>query len=123
MSQPNESTYTRWSDIPVEPMNSRIGRQFVVGTHTMLARIQLAKGAHVPMHSHPNEQISHTLSGALKFVLEGKEIILGPGEILCIPPNVLHEAFALEDTIELDIFNPPRQDWIDRDDAYLRKEA
>jgi len=123
LSETNASIYTRWSDIPVEAMNSRIGRQFVVGTHTMLARIVLAEGAHVPLHSHANEQISHVLSGHLKFVLEGREVVVGPGEILCIPPHVPHEAFALDDVIELDVFNPPRQDWIDRDDAYLRRES
>jgi quercetin dioxygenase-like cupin family protein len=115
------ATHTRWSDIPVEPMNPLIGRQFVVGTGTMLARVLLSKGAHVPLHSHPNEQITYILSGALKFVLEGREVIVYPGEVLCIPPDVPHEAFALEDTVDLDIFNPPRQDWITGDDAYLRR--
>jgi quercetin dioxygenase-like cupin family protein len=117
-----ESTYHRWDDIAVEPMNSLIGRQFITGTHTMLARIFLKKGAHVPLHSHPNEQIAYVLSGALRFVLEGREVTLRAGEILCIPPDVPHEAFALEDTVDLDIFTPPREDWIRGDDAYLRGE-
>jgi quercetin dioxygenase-like cupin family protein len=115
-----ESTHHRWTDIAPEQMNPLITRQFVVGSATMLARIVLLKGAHVPLHSHHNEQITHVLSGSLKFVLEGREVVVSAGEILCIPPNVPHEAFALEDTDDLDIFNPPRQDWIDRDDAYLR---
>jgi quercetin dioxygenase-like cupin family protein len=119
---PNEPTLTAWSDIPVEPMNPTIGRQFIVGTSTMLARILLAKGAHVPLHSHHNEQITYVLEGALKFIVDGKEVTVHAGEVLCIPPNAPHEAFALEDTIDLDIFNPPRQDWIDRDDAYLRQK-
>jgi len=129
MPAPTESTFTRWSDIPIEPMNAHIGRQFVVGASTMLARILLAKGGHVPLHSHHNEQITHVLSGALKFHLHEdpaappREITVHAGDILCIPPHVPHEAFALEDTIDLDIFNPPRQDWIDRDDAYLRQPA
>jgi quercetin dioxygenase-like cupin family protein len=113
---------TRWSDIPIEPMSPTIDRQFIVGTHTMLARILLKKGAHVPLHSHHNEQISYILEGALRFVVDGKEVTVNAGEVLCIPPNVPHEAFALEDTVDLDIFNPPRQDWIDRDDAYLRQK-
>jgi quercetin dioxygenase-like cupin family protein len=122
-----ESTFTRWSDIPVEPMNPLIGRQFVVGAGTMLARVLLAKDAHVPLHSHVNEQITHILEGALQFFLHEspgsapREVIVRAGDILCIPPSVPHEAFALEDTVDLDIFNPPRQDWIDRDDAYLRQ--
>jgi quercetin dioxygenase-like cupin family protein len=119
-------TYTKWDDIPVEQLSSLIGRQFVVGTGTMLARVFLKKGAVVPLHQHHNEQISYMLEGALKFLLkteEGdQEITVRAGEVLCIPPDMPHEAYALEDTIDLDIFNPPRQDWIDRDDAYLRHE-
>ena len=91
----------------------------------MIARILLKQGAIVPMHHHHNEQISNILEGRLKFILKtetgDKEIIVRAGEVLCIPPNLPHEAHALEDTVALDIFNPPRQDWIDRDDAYLRK--
>jgi quercetin dioxygenase-like cupin family protein len=88
----------------------------------MLARVLLKKGAHVPLHSHHNEQITYILDGALQFAIEGREIVVHAGEVLCIPPYVPHEAFALEDTVDLDIFSPPRQDWIDRDDAYLRGE-
>jgi quercetin dioxygenase-like cupin family protein len=121
-----QATHTRWSDIPVEPLNPLIGRQFVVGTGTMLARVLLAKGAHVPLHSHVNEQITYILSGSLKFLMreggEPREVIVHAGEVLCIPPSVPHEAFALEDTVDLDIFNPPRQDWIDGTDAYLRDQ-
>jgi quercetin dioxygenase-like cupin family protein len=116
---PTASTFTRWTDVEVERLNPLIGRQFVVGTGVMVARVLLKKGAHVPLHSHHNEQVTYILEGALKFALEGKEVTVHAGEVLCIPPNVPHEAFALEDTVDLDIFNPPRQDWIDRDDAYL----
>lgn len=123
MSEPAKSTLTRWSDIEVEPLNPLIGRQFVVGTDVMVARVLLKKGAHVPLHSHHNEQVTYILEGALKFALEGKEVTVHAGEVLCIPPHVPHEAFALEDTVDLDIFNPPRQDWIDRDDAYLRSQS
>jgi quercetin dioxygenase-like cupin family protein len=77
----------------------------------------------VPMHHHHNEQITYILEGALRFVVGGKEVVVRTGEVLCIPPHVPHEAFALEDTVDLDIFNPPRQDWIDRDDAYLRRDV
>jgi quercetin dioxygenase-like cupin family protein len=118
-------SHTNWDDIPIEQLNPLIGRQFIVGAGTMIARILLKQGAVVPLHHHHNEQISYILSGALKFLIgdgeERKEITVRAGEVLCIPPNLPHEAHALEDTIDLDIFNPPRQDWIDRDDAYLRK--
>lgn len=117
------STHTRWNDIPVEPLSDLIGRQFLVGTNLMIARVLLAKGAHVPLHSHPNEQITYILSGALRFHLEHRDITVAAGEVLCIPPHVPHEAWALEDTVDLDVFNPPRQDWIDRDDSYLRTQT
>ncbi len=122
MPEKGKSTYTRWQDVEVEKMSSLIGRQFVVGTDMMLARVLLKKGAHVPEHSHHNEQITYVLEGALKFLIEGKEVTVRAGEVLCIPSNVVHEAFAVEDTVDLDVFNPPRQDWIDRNDAYLRAE-
>ena len=123
MSETGKSAHTRWDDIEVEQLNPLIGRQFIVGTGVMVARVLLKKGAHVPLHSHHNEQVTYILDGALKFLIEGKEITVHSGEVLCIPPNVPHEAFAVEDTVDLDIFNPPRQDWIDRDDAYLRSQA
>jgi quercetin dioxygenase-like cupin family protein len=122
LAETGKSIYTRWSDVEIEKLSSLIGRQFVVGTDMMLARVLLKKGAHVPLHSHLNEQITYVLEGALKFSIEGKEVTVRAGEVLCIPPHVPHEAFALEDTVDLDVFNPPRQDWIDRDDAYLRAE-
>ena len=117
------STHTRWDDIPVEPLSELIGRQFLVGTNTMIARVLLRKGAHVPRHQHHNEQITYILSGALRFHIEDREITVAAGEVLCIPPHVPHEAWALQDTVDLDIFNPPRQDWIDRDDSYLRTQV
>lgn len=122
MSETRTSKYTRWDEVEIEKLSSTIGRQFLVGTNLMLARVLLKQGAHVPEHKHTNEQITYILEGALKFLIDGKEIVVRAGEVLCIPSNVVHEAFALEDTVDLDVFNPPRQDWIDRNDAYLRKE-
>ena len=116
-------SYVKWKDIEVEQLNPLIGRQFVVGKDVMVARVLLKKGANVPLHHHHNEQITYILEGALEFLIEGGRIVVHAGEVLCIPPNVPHEANALEDTVDLDIFNPPRQDWIDRDDAYLRRGA
>jgi quercetin dioxygenase-like cupin family protein len=75
----------------------------------------------VPLHSHENEQITYILEGALKFALQGQDIVVHAGEILIIPANVPHSAEALEDTVDLDLFCPPRADWIDGTDAYLRK--
>jgi len=115
-----EAMHHRWSDIEPEPMNKLITRQYVTGVKTMLARIVLLKGAIVPLHSHHNEQISHVLEGELVFVMGGKEVTVGAGEVLCIPPDVPHEVYVNADTVVMDVFNPPRQDWIDGDDAYLR---
>jgi quercetin dioxygenase-like cupin family protein len=113
--------YFRWNDIELEDLNPLIQRQFVVGDTMMVARVLIKKGGYVPKHSHFNAQVTYILEGALKFGIDGKEIVVCAGEVLCIPPNMPHEAVALEDTIDLDIFNPPREDWINKTDAYLRK--
>ena len=113
--------HIRLQDMPVEHLNPLIDRQFVAGERSMLSRIILRKGSIVPQHSHDNEQITYVLEGALKFVIEGKELIVRSGEILVIPSNLPHSAEALEDTVDLDIFCPPREDWIRGTDAYLRK--
>jgi quercetin dioxygenase-like cupin family protein len=113
--------HIRLQDMPVEHLNPLIDRQFVAGERSMLARIILRKGSIVPMHSHDNEQITYVLEGALKFLIDGKELVVRSGEILVIPSNLPHSAEALEDTVDLDIFCPPREDWIRGTDAYLRK--
>jgi quercetin dioxygenase-like cupin family protein len=118
-----ELKYFRWNDLELEDLNPLLQRQFVVGEGVMLARVLLKKGSHVSMHSHVNEQITYILEGALKFEIDGDEIVVRAGEVLCIPPNMPHEAFALEDTVDLDIFTPPRADWINKTDAYLREQA
>ena len=110
-----------FNTLPMEQMSSTIARQFVTGEAAMLARIVLEQGAVVPEHSHHNEQISYILEGALHFRVGGQDRIVCAGEVLIIPPHVPHSATALERTVDLDIFTPPRQDWITGDDAYLRR--
>ena len=117
---PIETKTIKWDEIEVEQLSPGIGRQFLVGTNVMLARFLLKKGARIPLHSHPHEQVAYVLEGALQFVFGDKTVIARTGEVVCIPPNLPHEALALEDTINLDIFHPPREDWIERDDSYLR---
>jgi quercetin dioxygenase-like cupin family protein len=112
--------YIPWHSVPLEDLNPLLQRQFVVGQEIMLARVILKKGCIVPEHSHANEQLAYIIEGALKFVIDGKEIVVRAGEVLCIPSNMLHQAEALEDTIDLDVFTPPRADWIDKSDLYLR---
>ena len=109
-----------WSSVPVETLNPLLGRHFVVGQNIMLARVLLKKGCIVPEHSHPNEQLTFIAAGALKFWIDGKEIVVSSGECLTIPPNMPHKAEALEDTVDFDVFNPPRADWMTGTDAYLR---
>jgi quercetin dioxygenase-like cupin family protein len=112
--------YIPWHTIPLEDLNPLLQRQFVVGQEIMLARVLLKKGCIVPEHSHHNEQLTYILEGTLKFWIDGKEIVVNAGETLCIPSNMPHKAEALEDTVDLDIFAPPRADWINRTDQYLR---
>jgi len=109
-----------WKSVALENLNPLLKRHFIVGENIMLARVLLKKGCIVPEHSHHNEQITYILDGALKFWIDGKEIIVGTGEVLTIPPHMPHKAEALMDTVDLDVFNPPRADWIDKTDAYLR---
>src|SRR6201998_1136596 len=113
--------YIPWHTIPLEDLNPLLQRQFVVGQEIMLARVLLKKGCIVPEHSHHNEQLTYIVEGALKFWIDGKEIVVQAGEVLCIPSNMPHKAEALEDTVDLDIFAPPRMDWINKTDQYLRK--
>jgi quercetin dioxygenase-like cupin family protein len=114
--------YIPWHTIPLEDLNPLLQRQFVVGQDIMLARVLLKKGCVVPEHSHHNEQLTYIVEGALKFWIDNREITVHAGEVLCIPSNMPHKAEAMEDTVDLDIFNPPRADWINKTDQYLRKE-
>jgi len=120
MSMKPSCKYIPWNTVEHEKLNDLIGREMVVGDNLMLARVFLKKGAHVPEHHHDNEQVTYILEGALKFAIEGKEIVVRAGEVLCIPSNMPHEAWALEDTLDLDVFNPPREDWLNKSDDYLR---
>jgi len=115
-----ELKYTAWKDVQREHLNPQIDREMVVGDKIMLARVLMKKGAHVPLHQHHNEQVTYILEGALKFSVGGKEIVVRAGEVLCIPPNMPHEAWALEETLDLDVFDPPREDWLNKTDDYLR---
>ena len=112
--------YIPWHTVPLEDLNPLLQRQFVVGQEIMLARVLLKKGCIVPEHSHHNEQLTYILEGTLKFWIDGQEIVVHAGETLCIPSNMPHKAEALEDTVDLDVFSPPRADWINKTDQYLR---
>ena len=112
---------SRWDEIELEKVTEMISRKIVSGDKEMLAQIYLKKGALVPMHEHESEQMSYVLQGALKFLVDGEEIVIREGEVLHIPSWVPHQAEALEDTFELDLFSPIRQDWLDKTDDYFRR--
>ncbi len=113
----------RWDDIPREKLNDLLERRLVTGERIMLAHVYLKKGCVVPRHYHENEQMTYVLEGSLRFFLgedEKEELVLRAGEVLTLPSNLPHKAEALEDTLSVDVFCPPRQDWLDGSDAYLR---
>ena len=115
-----ELRHVPWQTIDLEDLNPLLQRQFVVGHDIMVARVLMKKGCIIPLHSHYNEQFTYILEGALKFWVDGKEIVVNAGEVLTIPPHMPHKAEALLDTVDLDVFNPPRADWINKTDQYLR---
>jgi quercetin dioxygenase-like cupin family protein len=117
-------TLSSWDAIPQERVTDLLSRKLISGERIMLAHVFLSRGCIVPRHSHDNEQFTYILQGALKFWIgedESEELVVRTGEVLHIPSNVPHKAEALEDTLDMDIFSPPRQDWLDKTDDYLRK--
>ena len=110
-----------WKTMEIEQLNDKLSRQMISGENATISQLLLKKGAAVPRHSHMNEQYSWIISGALKFVFDDREILVGEGEVLVIPANMAHSAVALEDTVDVDIFAPRREDWIRKEDSYLRK--
>jgi quercetin dioxygenase-like cupin family protein len=125
MTKTSSVAFYRWDDMPKQRVTDKIDRRVVTSERMMLAHVYLAKGSIVPRHSHENEQLTYILSGALKFWIgeDGaqEEIIVRAGEVLVIPSNVPHKAEALEDTLDVDVFNPPRQDWLDGTDDYFHR--
>jgi quercetin dioxygenase-like cupin family protein len=121
MSPQSAVRHLRWADLPKETVTDKLSRRLVTGDRMMLAHVYLDKGCIVPKHSHENEQITWILEGALKFRIGddgAEEVIVRAGEVLHIPSNVPHAAEALEDTLDVDIFSPIRQDWLDHTDSY-----
>jgi quercetin dioxygenase-like cupin family protein len=116
-------SHHRWDRIPEEPLKGTITRRLVTGERMMIAHVYLKKGDDVPRHSHENEQLTYILQGALQFWFganDERELTVRAGEVIVIPSNVPHRALALEDTLDVDVFSPPRQDWLAGTDAYLR---
>jgi quercetin dioxygenase-like cupin family protein len=124
MASKTECTFYRWDSMKKERVSDMLERRLITGERVMLAHVYLKKGCIVPKHSHENEQLTYILEGALKFSLGedgSEEITVHSGEVLLIPSNVPHRAEALEETLDVDVFSPPRQDWLDKKDDYLRR--
>jgi quercetin dioxygenase-like cupin family protein len=124
MSEASSVRHFRWTELPEERVTDAISRRLITGDAMMIAHVYLKKDALVPQHSHHNEQITYILSGALHFWIGAdrvREVIVREGEVLHIPSHVPHEARALEDTLDVDIFSPPRQDWLDGTDSYFHR--
>ena len=125
MVQQQSVKWYRWDDMPKENVTEMLDRRLITGDRMMLAHVYLKKGAIVPRHAHENEQLTYILEGALRFWIgedESETIDVRAGEVLHIPSHVPHKAEALEDTLDVDIFSPPRQDWLDKSDDYLRQK-
>jgi quercetin dioxygenase-like cupin family protein len=107
----------RWDEIALDKVTELLSRKIVSGEREMLVQVYVKRGCLVPMHAHDSEQMTYVLQGALRFLIQGEEITVREGEVLHIPPGVEHQAEALEDTFELDVFSPIRQAWLDHSDA------
>ena len=117
-------SFYRWSDMKKERVSDTLERRLITGDRMMLAHVYLKKGCIVPKHSHENEQLTYILEGALKFWIgedQKEEVVVRAGEVLLIPSHVPHKAEALEETLDVDVFSPPRQDWLAKTDDYLRR--
>jgi quercetin dioxygenase-like cupin family protein len=117
-------THYRWADLPREMLKPDLGRRLISTDRMMVAHVYLDEGCIVPMHSHENEQLTYILEGVLRFWLgedESEQVDVAAGELLHIPSWLPHKARALEQTLDVDIFCPPRADWLDGSDAYLRQ--
>jgi quercetin dioxygenase-like cupin family protein len=126
MTEPlaESARHFRWNDMTAEPLKGGMSRRLISTERLMMAHVYFKKGDDVPRHAHENEQITYILEGALHFWLgpdDDRELTVRAGEVLVIPSNLPHRAVALEDTLDVDVFNPPREDWLNGGDAYLRR--
>ena len=110
-----------WNKIPMEKLTDKLSRKLITGKKVMLAQVFLKKGCTVAAHSHESEQMTYILSGSMTLRLPDKAVTLNEGDVLHIPSGVEHSAVALDDTLDLDVFSPIREDWLKGTDYYLRK--
>jgi quercetin dioxygenase-like cupin family protein len=124
MTSAESFTHYQWSEVPLETVTPMLDRKLITGDRMMMAQVFLKKGCIVPRHQHHNEQLTYILEGGLRFWFgedESRVQDVRAGEVMCIPSNVWHRVEALEDTLDLDVFSPPREDWLNKTDDYLRR--
>ena len=117
-------TFYTWDAMAKEEVTGMLSRRLITGDRMMLAHVYLKKGCIVPRHQHENEQLTYVLEGALHFWIgedESEEVVVRAGDVLHLPSWVWHKAEALDDTLDVDVFSPPRADWLAKTDDYLRK--
>lgn len=107
----------RWEDLPLEKVTDLVSKKIVTGERQMIVQVYLKKGALIPLHEHDSEQMTYVLQGALRYAVDGRTITVSEGEVLLIPAGARHQAEALEDTFEMDLFSPPRSGWVPVDEA------
>ncbi|HSF15959.1 MAG TPA: cupin domain-containing protein [Vicinamibacteria bacterium] len=125
MTDTKRVKHVRWDDLPKEKLTEYLDRRIVTGDRSMVTHVYMKKGCLVPMHHHENEQLTYVLEGALKFWIgteDAEPFVVRSGEVLVLPSNVPHKAEALEDTLDVDFFTPPRKDWLEGTDHYLRQQ-
>ncbi len=123
MSEEDSVELLNWDQIPMETVNPMMQRQIITGELMTVAKIYFKDGFLVPMHTHHNEQITQVISGLLRFRIgeDGEQSIdVGPGQTIVIPANVPHEALVVGDVVEMDMWAPRRDDWLNQTDDYLR---
>ena len=121
---PTGAKFHSWSGVPLETVTPMLDRKLITGERMMIAQVFLKKGCIVPLHQHENEQLTYVVDGALRLWLGADQTEVydvRAGDVLYIPSNVPHKAEALEDTLDVDVFNPPRADWLNKTDDYLRR--
>lgn len=121
----DQVTHYCWEDLPRERVTDLLDRRLICGERMMLAHVYLKKGCIVPKHSHENEQLTYVLEGGLRFWIgEDQQQVVDvlAGQVLHLPSHVPHKAEALADTLDVDVFSPPREDWLNKTDDYLRQK-
>lgn len=117
----SEARLYRWDEVPKTQLTPLLTRRFITGNNGMMVIFDIKKGSFIAKHKHMNEQFTYVMKGMLRFHLESnKDVMVKTGEVLHIPPNIEHSVEALEDSLDLDVFIPTREDWLRGEETYLK---